>query len=142
MTEQSHSIPSLRDTQKSPASKPFNSNRSNPNTATFDEGSSIDCAPESPTLPPDMARDEGFTDISNGDDLKLGPPELSPYVAPQTTSKHTYVYTSNNNNNNINNNNNPIASFVSTSDSSQPAQTTSSVSQQASPPAKHKSGFD
>jgi hypothetical protein len=66
-----------------------------------------------------MAQDEGFTDVSNGDDLNLGPSEEpSLNVAPTPSSKQ--VYRRNNNSNQYN----PMASFTSPADSTQSEQTT------------------
>lgn len=73
-----------------------------------------------------MARDEGFTDISNGDDLKPGQPELSSFVnsAPPIT-KHTYVHGNNNTNGRkYSNSSNPIASFTTHPESTLSGQTT------------------
>lgn len=71
--------------------------------------SSVDCPPESPTLPPDMAQDEGFTDVANGDELKLGQPETSPYIAPSPFPKHNHIRS----NQNYTNTNLPATSDIS-----------------------------
>lgn len=64
-----------------------------------------------------MAQDEGFTDVSNGDDLNLGPSESTLNVEPTPSSKQ--VHRRNNNSSHYN----PITSFTSPTDSTQSEQT-------------------